>query len=84
MGEQGCTQVGRQGLMGLLVVVVVEEEEEEQEDLKQKEEQMLLYYNQFKIKLLLKLFISYLDLATCPSSRNNPEITWNYIQIYCA
>lgn len=33
-GVQGCTQVGRQGLMGSLMVVVVEE------DLKQKEEQI--------------------------------------------
>lgn len=34
-GVQGCTQVGRQGLLGSFVVV-----EEEVEDLKQKEEQI--------------------------------------------
>lgn len=66
---QGCTQEGRQGLLGSLVVVVVVVEE----DLKQKEVQMntprlgALYYTipNAKVYTVYICVISYLDLATC-------------------
>lgn len=63
-GVQGCTQVGRQGLMGSLVVVVEEEEEalNKKKQINTEDKEHLQYYKSMQNKSINRSDVWYLTL----------------------